>query len=160
MLDSLTGIANRAAYDVLIEQEWARWQRFRRPVSIVAWDLDGFKSVNDAFGHQAGDTVLHTIAQHLQRKLRTTDFVARYGGEEFVMVLVGSMAKESLGVAEALRQEIASIEFNFADVILRVTVSGGIADFRDGDVPAATFDRADRALYKAKQAGRNRCVIA
>jgi diguanylate cyclase len=160
MLDSLTGIANRAAYDVLIEQEWARWQRFRRPVSIVAWDLDSFKSVNDAFGHQAGDTVLHTVAQHLQRKLRTTDFVARYGGEEFVMVLVGSMAKESLGVAETLRQEIAHIEFKFTDVVLHITVSCGIADFRDGDVPAATFDRADRALYKAKQAGRNRCVIA
>jgi diguanylate cyclase len=160
MIDSLTGIANRAAYDVMIEQEWRRWQRFRRPVALVAWDLDGFKNVNDVFGHQAGDTVLRSVAQHMQGKLRATDFVARYGGEEFVMVLVGSMAKEALGVAEGLRQEISRLEFSFADVVVRITISGGIADFRDGDVPAATFDRADRALYKAKQAGRNRCSIA
>ncbi len=90
MIDALTGIPNRAAYDDRIEQEFRRWKRFGRTVSILAWDIDHFKTINDAYGHKAGDKVLRIFGQQLAKHVRETDFVARYGGEEFVMLLVGS----------------------------------------------------------------------
>jgi GGDEF domain-containing protein len=100
MIDALTGIPNRAAYDDRIEQEFKRWKRFGRAVSILAWDIDRFKAINDAYGHKAGDKVLRVVGQHLASHVRDTDFVARYGGEEFVMLLVGTTAEEALVVAE------------------------------------------------------------
>jgi diguanylate cyclase len=159
MIDALTGIPNRAAYDDRIEQEFKRWKRFTRPVSILAWDIDRFKSVNDAYGHKAGDKVLRVIGQHLARHIRDTDFVARYGGEEFVMLLVGTGVEEARVVADKIRVEVAQLGFHFHDSPVAVTASCGITEFTGTDTPDIIFDRADRALYKAKQAGRNCCVI-
>jgi diguanylate cyclase len=159
MIDALTGIPNRAAYDDRIEQEFKRWKRFTRPVSILAWDIDRFKSINDAYGHKAGDKVLRVIGQHLARHVRDTDFVARYGGEEFVMLLVGTGVEEARVVADKIRVELAALGFHFHDSPVAVTASCGITEFSGGDTPDVIFDRADRALYKAKQAGRNCCVI-
>jgi diguanylate cyclase len=159
MIDALTGIPNRAAYDDRIEQEFKRWKRFTRPVSILAWDIDRFKSINDAYGHKAGDKVLRVIGQHLARHVRDTDFVARYGGEEFVMLLVGTGVEEARVVADKIRVELAALGFHFHDSPVAVTASCGITEFSGGDTPDTIFDRADRALYKAKQAGRNCCVI-
>ena len=159
MIDGLTGIPNRAAYDDRIEQEFKRWKRFSRPVSILAWDIDRFKSINDAYGHKAGDKVLRVIGQHLARHVRDTDFVGRYGGEEFVMLLVGTAAEEARVVADKIRLEVAQLGFHFHNAPVAVTASCGITEFSGADTPDTIFDRADRALYKAKQAGRNCCVI-
>jgi diguanylate cyclase len=159
MLDALTGIPNRAAYDDRIEQEFKRWKRFSRPVSILAWDIDRFKSINDAYGHKAGDKVLRVIGQHLARHVRDTDFVGRYGGEEFVMLLVGTGADEAKVVADKIRLELAALGFHFHDAPVAITASCGITEFSGADTPDTIFDRADRALYKAKQAGRNCCII-
>jgi len=159
MIDALTGIPNRAAYDDRIEQEHKRWKRFARPVSILAWDIDRFKAINDAYGHKAGDKVLRVIGQHLARHVRDTDFVARYGGEEFVMLLVGTDANEARTVAEKIRQEISQLGFHFHEQPVSITASCGITAFTGDDTPDAAFDRADKALYRAKEAGRNCCIV-
>ena len=159
MIDALTGIPNRAAYDDRMEQEFRRWKRFGREVSILAWDIDRFKNVNDAYGHKAGDRVLKVIGELLSKHVRETDFVARYGGEEFVMLLVGSSPAEGYAVAEKIRIEIAQLGFHFHDKPVTVTASCGITNFIAEDTADIAFDRADRALYQAKEAGRNRCVI-
>jgi diguanylate cyclase len=159
MIDALTGIPNRAAYDDRIEQEHKRWKRFARPVSILAWDIDRFKTINDAYGHKAGDKVLRVIGQHLARHVRDTDFVGRYGGEEFVMLLVGTDTAEARTVAEKIRQEISQLGFHFHDHPVSITASCGITAFTGDDTPDGAFDRADKALYRAKEAGRNCCII-
>jgi diguanylate cyclase len=160
MIDALTGIPNRAAYDDRIEEEHKRWKRFARPVSILAWDIDRFKTINDAYGHKAGDKVLRVIGQHLARHVRDTDFVGRYGGEEFVMLLVGTDTGEAKAVAEKIRQEISQLGFHFHDSPVAITASCGITCFTGDDTPDLAFDRADKALYRAKEAGRNCCIIA
>jgi diguanylate cyclase len=159
MIDALTGIPNRAAYDDRIEQEFRRWKRFGRTVSILAWDIDRFKTINDAYGHKAGDKVLRIFGQQLAKHVRETDFVARYGGEEFVMLLVGSSPAEAHTVADKIRVEISQLGFHFHDQPVTVTASCGITNFIAEDTPDAAFDRADRALYQAKETGRNRCVV-
>lgn len=160
MIDALTGIPNRAAYDDRIEQEHKRWKRFARPVSILAWDIDRFKAINDAYGHKAGDKVLRVIGQHLARHVRDTDFVGRYGGEEFVMLLVGTDPEEARVVAEKIRLEISQLGFHFHERKVSITASCGITGFQGEDTPDAAFDRADKALYQAKEAGRNCCIVA
>jgi diguanylate cyclase len=159
MLDALTGIANRAAYDDRMEQEFRRWKRFGRTVAILAWDIDRFKRINDAYGHKAGDKVLRVFGQHLTKHVRETDFVARYGGEEFVMLLVGSSPAEAYVVADKIRVEIEQLGFHFHGQPVTITASCGITNFVAEDTADVAFDRADRALYQAKEAGRNRCVI-
>jgi diguanylate cyclase len=159
MIDALTGIPNRAAYDDRMAQEFRRWKRFGRIVSILAWDIDRFKAINDAYGHKAGDKVLCVFGKQLAKHVRETDFVARYGGEEFVMLLVGSSPAEAYAVADKIRIEISQLGFHFRRKPVTVTASCGITNFIAEDTADVAFDRADRALYQAKEAGRNRCVI-
>jgi diguanylate cyclase len=159
MIDALTGIPNRAAYDGRMDQEFRRWKRFGRTVAILAWDIDRFKTINDAYGHKAGDRVLRIFGQQLAKHVRETDFVARYGGEEFVMLLVGSSPAEAYDVADKIRIEISQLGFHFHDKPVTITASCGITNFIAEDTADVAFDRADRALYQAKEAGRNRCVI-
>ncbi|MGH8260532.1 MAG: GGDEF domain-containing protein, partial [Steroidobacteraceae bacterium] len=158
-MDALTGIPNRAAYDERIEHEYIHWQRSSAAISILVWDIDRFKTVNDAYGHRAGDKVLRVVGQHLAQHVRGTDFVARYGGEEFVMILVGTTADQALVAADKIRAGIARIGFHFRNKPVTVTASCGIATFRGDDTPDSVFDRADHALYRAKDAGRNCCAI-
>jgi diguanylate cyclase len=157
MIDALTGISNRAAYDDRIQHEFMRWQRDNTPVSVLAWDIDRFKEINDAYGHSAGDKVLRVIAQHLAQHVRGTDFVARYGGEEFVMLLVGTDAAQAAMTADKIRAGIENMGFHFHNKPVAVTASCGITTFRGDDTPETIFDRADRALYRAKDGGRNCC---
>jgi diguanylate cyclase len=159
LLDSLTGIANRLGYDERIEQEFKRWKRFRQPLSLVAWDLDRFKNINDTYGHRAGDRVLRAFAKLLSATVRETDFVARYGGEEFVVLLIGTAAAEAQTVAEKIREDIARLGFHFRGTPVSVTASCGVTEVRDSDTPETLFDRADRALYRAKESGRNRSIV-
>jgi diguanylate cyclase len=159
MIDALTGIPNRAAYDDRMAHEFARWQRHGGTISIAAWDVDNFKNINDEFGHMAGDKVLRILGQHMARSVRGTDFLARYGGEEFLMIMVGMDADQALKACNKIRAGIQAIAFHFRDRPVTVTASCGITTFRMGDVPEMAFERADGALYEAKDGGRNRCVV-
>ena len=159
-LDPLTGVANRISFDERLQEEIVRFARFGSPVSVLIWDIDHFKSVNDNFGHRAGDRVLREVAKCLAGRLRTTDFVARFGGEEFVMMLIGTPLVEANRVAEELRDSVASLKLHFRGSPVKVTISCGITELRAGDDAEAVFDRADSALYRAKDGGRNLCVAA
>lgn len=160
MLDQLTQLPNRMAYDERMQQEFARWKRYNNTLLIMVWDIDYFKKVNDTYGHQAGDKVLKVVADLLRKNLRETDFVARFGGEEFV----GLMPETTLGggfkIAEKIRASIEKLEFHYRGSNVKVTISCGISLFMENDTPENAFSRADKALYKAKDDGRNRCVIA
>ncbi len=160
LLDSLTHVYNRAAYDERIMQEYARWQRYGQPLSLVFWDIDNFKQVNDRFGHAAGDKVLTTFANKLQNTCRKTDFVARYGGEEFIILMPATSQEEALQVAEKLRTQVENIRFTFQGKPLQITASCGLTEFHQGDTPESALERSDKALYQAKDGGRNQCRTA
>lgn len=160
LTDPLTGIPNRLAYEERALQEVARWARFGTPLTLVLWDIDHFKRVNDDFGHKAGDKVLRTIATLLADNVRETDFLARFGGEEFALLMPGADEAAALGVADKLRQAVTQCRFHYAGQDVDVTVSAGISGFHEGDNVEMVFLRADKALYKAKATGRNRCVVA
>ncbi|MCU7811924.1 MAG: diguanylate cyclase [Candidatus Thiodiazotropha sp. (ex Notomyrtea botanica)] len=158
--DTVTGLPNRLAYEERMEQEYARWKRFKEPLSMLVWDVDDFKSINDRFGHQAGDKALRVIAQSLSARLRETDFIARFGGEEFVCLLCGAEGEEALSVAEEMRKSVEDNGFHSAGKPVRVTISCGIACFQSDDTVDTVFSRADKALYAAKKAGKNRSHLS
>ena len=160
LIDTLTQMPNRKAYDQRAIEECERWKRYGRPLTLAVCDLDHFKSINDQFGHLAGDKVLRIIAKTLRARLRKSDFIARFGGEEFVILLPETDAQESLRALETLRAAVVQCPFHFRDERVVVTVSIGIANFNVGATPESVFERADAALYRAKEAGRNRCIVA
>jgi diguanylate cyclase len=157
-LDALTQIPNRLAYETRIDEEMKRWQRFNQPTCIAVWDVDHFKRINDTYGHRAGDRVLRTVAECLAGRVRSTDFIARYGGEEFVGIFTGTTLESAMRVMDELRLAISKIGFHFRGTPISVTASSGVTALLPGDSPGAAFDRADQALYQAKQGGRNRVV--
>lgn len=159
-IDPLTRLPNRNAYLERVDLEEKRWKRFRQPLSLVVWDIDHFKRINDRFGHASGDRALAAIGQLLAGALRNTDFVARYGGEEFVMLLVGADETEALELAGNIRLKIEDCEFTSEGRRIPVTMSCGISQFKGRDLFGDVFERADRALYQAKRKGRNRCELA
>jgi len=160
LTDQLTEVKNRMAFDERIEQEYAYWKRYQTPLSEIVIDIDLFKKINDNYGHIAGDKVLHTVAQHLQQNIRETDFLARYGGEEFVIIMPGTRVDEGLGVAEKLREEVQNCGFHYRGEAVQVTISCGVAEYSGDDTPRSVFEKADAAMYRAKSAGRNRCMSA
>lgn len=160
MFDTLTNVPNRLYYEQKAEEEFTRWQRDSSSLVLAIWDIDFFKKINDSYGHKAGDKVLSTIAQLLNKRVRQSDFFARYGGEEFVMLLPETTAEEALKLADNLRESIKSCSFHYRGEDVRVTVSCGISRFSEGDTVDQVFERADKALYAAKDQGRNRCVLA
>ncbi len=153
--DALTGLFNREAYDERCKAEKARWQRYENPLSIAVLDIDLFKKINDTYGHQSGDKVLRLIAQTIQKRLRDVDFVARYGGEEFVVILPETNAKTAQTVLDKLRNTIANTPFHFRKQPVQITLSVGITEFAEADTEVTAFARADKALYKSKNNGRN-----
>jgi len=160
MFDALTNVPNRLSYEQRMEEEFARWQRTDLPLVLAVWDIDFFKKINDNFGHKAGDKVLETIAQLLNKRIRKSDFFARYGGEEFVMLLPNTKGEEALKLANDLRENIQDCSFHYRGEDVRVTVSCGLSSFSRGDSADQVFERADKSLYEAKETGRNRCVLA
>jgi diguanylate cyclase len=158
LVDGLTGVPNRLAYEERITQEYARWKRFGEPLSVVIMDIDNFKLINDTYGHKAGDKVLKTIGQLLASKLRATDFLARYGGEEFLVLMPGADAVAATSVADKLREEVFTCGFHYRGDDVQISVSCGIAAFRPDEKPDDVFERADKAMYRAKEHGRNQCV--
>lgn len=157
--DTMIGMPNRLAYEKRIEVAFEAWKTTSRPLCIAAIDIDHFKSINDTYGHTAGDAVLRIIGQALVKHVRPCDFVARYGGEEFIVVFDGADEHEALQVCERLRGKIQHLAFHASRQPVRVTASIGLTQFQSGDTPQTVFDRADLALYTAKNGGRNRCVI-
>lgn len=157
-IDALTRIPNRQAYQKRIEEELHRWRRFKHPTCLAVWDVDHFKHINDSYGHRAGDRVLQVVAECFSGRIRTTDFVARYGGEEFVMILPGTQLEDAMQMSEKMRVAIAEIGFHFRGTPVSITASSGVTALLPEDSADAAFDRADQALYRAKQTGRNRCV--
>ncbi|MDF3982659.1 diguanylate cyclase [Luteibacter sp. PPL201] len=157
--DTMIGMPNRLAYEKRVDLAYQSWLVSQRPLGIAAIDIDHFKSINDTYGHTAGDAVLRVIGQALLKHVRPVDFVARYGGEEFIVIFDGTEPAEALQVCERLRGKIQHLNFHAARQLLRVTASIGLAHFQPGDTPASVFERADLALYTAKNGGRNRCIM-
>ena len=158
--DPLTGLYNRLAYDRRIALELTRAQVTQEPLSLVVCDIDNFKRINDTCGHPGGDKVLKEASRIMLTALRGADFVGRYGGEEFVIILPGADSDSALFVSEKLRRTIKVAPFSHRGQRVQVTASFGVTTLRHGDTPEALFERADQALYSAKQAGRDRSVVA
>ncbi len=158
--DPLTQLPNRLAYEERLETEISRHQRTGSPLSLIIWDIDFFKEINDTFGHKAGDKTLQIIAKLLQENCRKMDFVSRFGGEEFIMLLADTGVEAAQVIAEKLRKTIESAGFNSSGNKIKITVSGGITEFGAGETGETVFKRADAALYRAKKNGRNQCVVA
>ncbi|MCQ4294440.1 diguanylate cyclase [Pseudomonas stutzeri] len=158
--DPLTGLPNRAAWNERLDLEFARWQRYGGELLLAVLDVDHFKRVNDGYGHLAGDRVLKIIGTELQKRLRKTDFIARFGGEEFVVLLPNTPDEAGRQLMEALRESIGSCPFHFKGERVSITLSAGLTAFAEGDTAERAFERADGALYRAKNAGRNRVELA
>jgi len=157
--DHLTGIANRRAFFDAAELELDRWRRSPRPMSLILFDVDHFKRVNDTYGHPAGDAVLRRLAEILTNTFRQVDVVARIGGEEFAVLLPSTDLTGARIVADRLRQAVELSSVTTDGSCIHLTVSGGVATMEPG-VPGidALLKRADQRLYAAKTAGRNRIV--
>jgi diguanylate cyclase len=160
MIDSLTGCHSRYAYERRLEGEFQRWQRHSQPLTFSVWDIDFFKRVNDSYGHEAGDRLLRAVADLFARNKRAEDFLARIGGEEFALLLPMTTLEAATTVAEKLRCVVEAAAFRHHGEPVQVTVSAGLMDFRAGDTLTTVYERADRALYQAKQQGRNHCVAS
>jgi len=150
--DRLTGLVNRLKLDETFAFEKARADRYGKPLAVIIMDIDKFKSVNDAFGHQTGDSVLKEFAGILTRIARSTDIVGRWGGEEFMIICPETDLDAAICLAERMRAQVAAHEFRSVG---SRTSSFGVAAFRKGDKEADIVKRADDALYRAKQGGRN-----
>lgn len=155
--DSLTGLYNRKKLAEILADQIARYRRNGRGFSVLMLDIDHFKSLNDTHGHLLGDEVLAQVADILARAIRNVDFAARYGGEEFVIVLVETALPDALETAERIRAKVAEARYGAPEPRIAVTVSIGVAEIAAADANGdAVIARADRALYQAKHAGRNR----
>ena len=157
-LDPLTRLGNRKSFDERIARDLSRCSTL--PVTLLVWDLDNFKNINDSYGHRAGDRVLQSVATCFLSGLRAEDFVARIGGEEFVMLMTGLPFAKAQQIADELRGGVESLRFHFRGAPVHVTASCGFTDLRPGDTPDSAFERADAALYRAKRGGKNACVAA
>lgn len=157
--DALTGIANRAAFDERYQLEIKRAQRYNKPLCVALADIDHFKSINDNYGHSAGDKTLQVIAKALKLHLRETDFIARYGGEEFIILFPESELSEVEAPLNMLREKIRKIPFKFKNVSVPITISFGATQFSSNDTSRSAFDRADEALYEAKKSGRDKVIL-
>lgn len=169
--DSLTGLANRRAFDLFLSQAVERWTRDKTPVSLIMFDIDHFKNLNDTFGHLVGDQVLKSLGAQIQKIATSLDdehssvMAARFGGEEFALILFGEITDLAAPIADNLRKTVQKTEIMLLDTNnnqvpsdLRVTVSVGIADLWDGWKGAYMrnlVDFTDKALYHAKHSGRN-----
>lgn len=159
MIDPLTGLPNRAAWSERLEHEIKQWQQHGNTLSLAMLDLDHFKRINDNYGHLAGDKVLKIIATVLRKRLRGSDFIARFGGEEFVLLLPATPPAVGAKLLETLRAAIEACPFHFKGERVTITVSMGLATFRAGEHSDLVLKRADQALYRAKNAGRNRVEL-
>jgi diguanylate cyclase (GGDEF)-like protein len=164
-LDALTGLNNRHQFEVRLKQEVSSAKRQHKPLCSIMLDIDFFKKVNDTYGHAAGDCVLKTVAHKIKKGLRESDIPSRYGGEEFIILLPYTKMEEAYTVAERLRRSVEDSPVDFAEdensepVTIQVTISVGVYQFSETDAPDEVYQKADKALYKAKSSGRNRVIV-
>lgn len=154
-IDKLTGIYNRRKLDTYMESETQRANRYLHPLSVMLIDIDHFKSINDTYGHTTGDTTLKALAGILMKNIRNSDIVGRYGGEEFLIICPETTNDEAFVLAEKIRKEVSQYDF---PSISQMTISIGIGQYHKKDTINELLNRADSALYQAKDKGRN-CVI-
>ncbi len=158
--DQLTGANNRRAYDKKIADEMERFLRYGSVFSLLIIDADKFKNINDTYGHAIGDKCLQQIIKRTKPLLRKIDMLARYGGEEFAVIMPETNGDGAKMVAEKIRQTIEKIEFLYKEETVRITVSIGVTNVREGDqTHIQVFERADMAVYKAKENGRNQVMV-
>jgi two-component system cell cycle response regulator len=158
LIDGLTGLYNRRYFDVHLEQLVEQAKHQNKPLSLMLMDLDHFKQVNDKYGHLVGDEVLKELSSRIKSNIRLTDLPSRYGGEEFTIILPNTDLVETQIVAERIREVIAANPFKITvePYELKVTISIGVALFDINDTPQALIKKADKALYLAKESGRNK----
>ena len=154
--DPLTGLPNRLKFDQALASEMTRAERYKSPLSLVLFDVDHFKQVNDSHGHQIGDKVLTQLSRFVPNLIRSNDLLARWGGEEFVILLPGCEGSMAFQAAEKLRSAIAQVVF---EEVGPVTCSFGVGQYVPGEPVTAFLARADDALYRAKVSGRNQVVL-
>ena len=159
LIDPLTGLSNRAAWNERLDHEVSQWQQQGDSLLLAMLDLDHFKRINDNYGHLAGDKVLKIIATVLRKRLRGADFIARFGGEEFVLLMPATSPATGASLLEKLRAAIEACPFHFKGEPVTVTLSVGLSAFRPGEHSDSVLKRADQALYRAKHAGRNRIEL-
>lgn len=158
-LDSLTGLPNRRGFDLLALQAMHEAQREPKPLTALLLDLDHFKRLNDTHGHLAGDQVLSGFARHLASCLRQSDIVCRWGGEEFIVLLKDTDSATALKIAEKIRLLIEQQSYAYEGKNLHLTVSIGVTTLQADDTLHSLLSRADHAMYRAKQSGRNRTCV-
>jgi diguanylate cyclase (GGDEF)-like protein len=158
--DSLSGLLNRRSLFHRIAIEIDRSMRLELPLNGLMIDIDHFKDINDNYGHQCGDIVIREIGIKLAGGLRKYDYAGRYGGEEFFVVLSNSTDAQARTIAERFRKEMEGFPYSCNSEEIHVTVSIGIAEYRAGESQESWIERADRAMYQAKQAGRNRIAMS
>jgi diguanylate cyclase (GGDEF)-like protein len=159
--DALTGMNNRLAFEEFMAAETARYDRYQRPFAVVMIDIDHFKSVNDRYGHEAGDAVLRRVSDVVRGSLRGVDFSARIGGEEFVMVLPETGLEEAIEIAERMRQRVEALTVEWGGQVMDIRVSAGVAAIPECvRFPNQLLRSADAALYASKRDGRNRVTAS
>jgi diguanylate cyclase (GGDEF)-like protein len=156
-IDSHTGLHNRRYFHETLAREVARSQRYERPLAVIVFDVDDFKSINDRFGHLAGDTVLGQVGERVRGVVRTSDIACRVGGDEFGVILPESSLEDAEQLCERLKSHMAGHPIPQAG---RLHISAGIAGLRPQEDAVSLFERADDALYRAKEAGKGRVAIA
>ncbi|MCW8091684.1 GGDEF domain-containing protein [Alteromonas sp. ASW11-130] len=156
--DALTKLGNRKAYDERVEKECQRAIDTKDPLALAVVDIDYFKSINDKFGHAAGDKTLQIVGKHLKTSIQPSDFIARWGGEEFVLLFPATDGTQLLEKLEKIRVSLSKLPLKFRQEKISLTASFGGTCYRQGESPSAMFERADRLLYQAKHSGRN-CVM-
>ncbi|HEY7196167.1 MAG TPA: diguanylate cyclase [Gaiellaceae bacterium] len=156
-LDALTSLHNRRFFHETLARECSRAERYERRLSLLIFDVDDFKAINDRIGHLAGDSVLADLAERVRSVVRTSDIACRVGGDEFAVILPESGLSEAQQLYQRLQFAVGNAATGPVD---RVWISGGIAELREGDDPATLFERADEALYRAKQSGKGHAAAA
>lgn len=156
--DPLTRVSNRASFDDVIGREFRLAKRNGRDLSLIFIDIDHFKDLNDSYGHACGDVALASVASWIKHAIRSTDIVFRYGGEEFVVVLGDTSLAGATVIAERVRSEINNHTLVYGLDVLDITASLGVSSMTENDTTVSLVKRADDAMYKAKQTGRNRVV--
>jgi diguanylate cyclase len=155
LTDHLTQVANRQAFDERMQLEFQRYKRYQKPLTLVIGDIDFFKKVNDSYGHVAGDAVITNVSKLLSQSIRDTDFLARFGGEEFVILLPETNLVDATKAINKTRLLIQNHKLAYDQHQIAVTMSFGVATFAAKDEPTDVLKRADKALYRAKEKGRN-----
>jgi len=161
MIDALTGIQNRRSLECHLKEEVDRHKRYIHPLSVILFDLDHFKTINDTYGHQCGDFILQSVAKLIGASIRSEDILARYGGEEFCCVLPETPIEAARMIAERFRSKVAGQIFEFGSERISVTISLGVAAMTPKTMtPDLLLKKADDGLYMAKNRGRNRIEVA